>query len=221
MKYKGVIPEGYELVKGRYGHYLRKLTGTKPVNKTLTRNSNKMPRVNRIAGAMQKGITAERKYFYDGTLYNRLKGHLLRGSELAEGWWTKDWLEGFEVNALHLLKTVADFTPSYAFKRNTLTIQLEGIFLTEWTRRKGKSFNAVRLHAVVLFIDEDKGKFTRYESEPQVTNLKTKSIRLEVVCTGKPKLPFVIFIYGVGMEGRSIIENADATGMVVIGSGIK
>ncbi len=220
MKYKGVIPGGYELVKGQYGNYLRKLSGTKPVNKMLVRNSNKIVTVNRIAAAVQKGIAEERRYFYDGTLYNRLKSRLLKGSELEQTWWTKDWLQGFEVNDRHVLKTIVDFKSSYSFKKSVLNIELRQLFLTELTKRKGKRFNALRMHAVAVFIDEDKGEYTRYKSELHDLDLKSNSVVIEMMCNKKPKLPYILFIYGVGMEGKIVIESADATGMMVLGSGV-
>lgn len=220
MKFKGIIPHGYELVKGRYGEYLRKVAGPKPVNKILTRNSSKIPVVNRIAGAVVKGIAPERKYFYDGTLYNRLKSLLLLGSEQPQRWWSTDWLRGFEINKLHDVGSLAGLESSYSFTRNVVTISLEKIVLFELTKRKSKTYTAMRFHAVALFINEDKGTYKRFESAPQIADKRTKNILLEINCSPKPKLPFILFLYGEGMNGSIPVESADATGMEVVGSGV-
>ncbi|HEX6916389.1 MAG TPA: hypothetical protein VF145_14165, partial [Chitinophagaceae bacterium] len=186
MKFKGVIPEGYELVNGRYGKYLRRIAGDRHVNKVLGRNSRYAGAVNTTAATIKDGIAGERKYCYDGTLYNRLRGLLLEGVGLADKWWTRDWLCGFEANIAHELRTVIQFKSSYGFKRNVLQVELGELFLTEITRRKKKLFDAVRLYAVVLFINEEKGEFTRYQSDPAVISLRTKRIGLEVKCVKKP-----------------------------------
>ncbi|HEX6914908.1 MAG TPA: hypothetical protein VF145_06685, partial [Chitinophagaceae bacterium] len=115
--------------------------------------------------------------------------------------------------------TVIQFKSSYGFKRNVLQVELGELFLTEITRRKKKLFDAVRLYAVVLFINEEKCEFTRYQSDPAVISLRTKRIGLEVKCVKKPKLPFVIFIYGAGMKDGRVIDSVDATGIRIIGSG--
>jgi hypothetical protein len=219
MKFKGVIPPGYELVEGRTGKYLRKKAEPRGVNRVLTKNNKELPEATGVASVVLRAVAPERRYFWDNRLADRFKSRLMKGLKGDLKWWTKDWLKDFELHAGYRLQWLVTFDASYAFSKEGCSVTLDRIHMDEWTPRKKKDFLDMNVKVVVVYVDEPRERYHRYESETVLLKRNAKSAVINVAYEKKPSLPYMIFLHGNGTSKGQPMELAEATGMKVVGSG--
>jgi hypothetical protein len=221
MKFKGFIPPGYELVNGRERKYLRKKPESRMVNRTLTKNSRNLPEVSKIGSQVLKAISPDRRYLRDSKLSKRFNSKMMLGAHGPQKWWTRDWMKGFEVHASYPLDWLVSFDSTYTFTPKGCSVRVENIAMEECTSKKRREFMDMNLKMVLVFVDEAKKRFHRFESKLMLVKRKVRSAVLKVSFDKRPPLPYLIFIYGNGVMNDKPMELIEATGMMVVGSGVE
>ncbi len=222
MKFKGYIPEGWELIKGKYGKHLRRIRGSlTPIklNSVFEKNTEELPRVSQLSSLIKKALMPDKMDMYASDLYVRLNSFLMYAQNNGIDCWQKDLFKNFEMHERWKAGNVFWTNPEYSLKDGICMVSMP--YLSSLINDRTVGIDDTRVKLVLVFIDEAKKSFKRTESPETI--IKGRDFRKDEEmsfsfedCEG---LPYLLFMYGTGYTDNEPTTRVKKRGMVVIGSG--